>query len=76
MLITSSAQETLVTWLEVAQPIIHKRQGDNEESWQAIRENYMTKLDHLFPTPTGVRFSSVNLGGMPAVKFFLRLNKH
>ena len=38
MLITSSAQETLVTWLEAAQPIIHKRQGDNEESWQAIRE--------------------------------------
>ena len=38
MLITSSTQETLVTWLEAAQPIIHKHQGDNEESWQAIRE--------------------------------------
>ena len=67
MIITSRVQKAITAWLRAAQPIIHKLQGENEENWKDIRDTYMTELDHLFPAPTGVGFSTVDMGGVPAM---------
>lgn len=67
MFITPQVKETLAAWLEAAQPIGDKLQGKSDLSWEKIRHTYMNRLDQLFPAPTGVSFSTVNMGGVSAM---------
>lgn len=63
-MLPKDAQIALNGWLNAATPIMQKMNGQSNISWSDARTRYVDDLDTLFPAPSGVSFSSIDLDGV------------
>ena len=57
----------LASWQDAATGVVQAVRGERDVNWQQARDAYVDGLEALFPAPDGVRFETVDMGGVPAL---------
>lgn len=67
MSLSPKALDLLTSWQNAAAGVVQAVQGEGTLSFQEAREGYFDGLEALLPAPAGVRFETVDMGGVPAM---------